>query len=43
MVENGKGSSMLSRTHGQAATPTTMGKELANFTYRINSLTEDIQ
>ncbi len=26
---------MLSRTHGQAATPTTVGKELANFTYRL--------
>lgn len=26
---------MLSRTHGQAASPTTLGKELANFTYRI--------
>ena len=27
---------MMSRTHGQPATPTTMGKELANFVYRIN-------
>ncbi len=26
---------MLSRTHGQAASPTTMGKELANFAYRL--------
>ncbi len=26
---------MLSRTHGQAATPTTVGKELANFAYRL--------
>lgn len=26
---------MLSRTHGQPATPTTLGKELANFTYRL--------
>ncbi len=26
---------MLSRTHGQPATPTTVGKELANFAYRI--------
>lgn len=26
---------MLSRTHGQAATPTTLGKEFANFTYRL--------
>ena len=26
---------MLARTHGQAATPTTLGKELANFVYRL--------
>lgn len=26
---------MISRTHGQPATPTTLGKEFANFTYRI--------
>jgi adenylosuccinate lyase len=26
---------MLSRTHGQAATPTTLGKELANFVHRL--------
>lgn len=26
---------MLSRTHGQPATPTTLGKEMANFSYRI--------
>ena len=26
---------MLSRTHGQAASPTTMGKELANFIWRL--------
>ena len=28
---------MLSRTHGQAASPTTMGKEFANFVYRLES------
>ena len=27
--------SMLSRTHGQTASPTTMGKELANVVYRL--------
>ncbi len=27
---------MLARTHGQAAVPTTMGKELANFAFRLN-------
>ncbi len=26
---------MLARTHGQSATPTTMGKEIANFAYRL--------
>ena len=26
---------MLSRTHGQPASPTTMGKEIANFSYRL--------
>lgn len=26
---------MLSRTHGQTASPTTMGKEMAIFTYRL--------
>jgi adenylosuccinate lyase len=29
------GLAMLSRTHGQAATPTTLGKEIANFAYRL--------
>ena len=33
---------MLSRTHGQAATPTTVGKELANFSSRIDRITRDI-
>src|SRR5688572_7203608 len=27
---------MLSRTHGQAATPTTVGKEIANMQYRLH-------
>ncbi|MDH3712604.1 MAG: adenylosuccinate lyase [Gammaproteobacteria bacterium] len=27
--------SMLSRTHGQPASPTTLGKEMANFAYRL--------
>jgi adenylosuccinate lyase len=26
---------MVSRTHGQIATPTTLGKEMANFDYRL--------
>ena len=31
---------MLSRTHGQPASPTTMGKELANFVHRLAALLE---
>ena len=33
---------MLSRTHGQAATPTTLGKELANFAHRLTRARERI-
>jgi adenylosuccinate lyase len=33
---------MLSRTHGQAATPTTLGKELANFAHRLARARERI-
>ena len=29
---------MVSRTHGQVATPTTVGKELANFSFRIDRI-----
>jgi len=29
---------MLSRTHGQAATPTTLGKEMANFAHRLRGM-----
>jgi adenylosuccinate lyase len=31
---------MLARTHGQPATPTTVGKELANFVYRLQRQSE---
>lgn len=34
---------MISRTHGQPATPTTLGKELANFTYRLWVIHEKIK
>ncbi|KRX08215.1 L-Aspartase-like protein [Pseudocohnilembus persalinus] len=34
---------MLGRTHGQVASPTTMGKEVANFTYRISRQIKQIQ
>jgi adenylosuccinate lyase len=33
---------MLSRTHGQAATPTTLGKEMANFASRLDRARERI-
>ncbi|WGD37306.1 adenylosuccinate lyase [Lysinibacter sp. HNR] len=34
---------MLSRTHGQPATPTTLGKELAVFVYRLERQVKQIQ
>jgi len=34
---------MLSRTHGQSATPTTVGKELANVVYRLKRQVSQIQ
>ncbi len=34
--------SMLARTHGQPASPTTLGKELANFVYRLGRQREQI-
>ena len=37
------GKSMLSRTHGQNASPTTMGKEFSNYFYRINKLSSEIK
>ena len=33
---------MLARTHGQAATPTTVGKEFANFAQRLAKAIEAI-
>jgi adenylosuccinate lyase len=35
--------SMLSRTHGQSASPTTMGKEFANFLERIKAIKKSIR
>lgn len=35
--------SMLSRTHGQPATPSTMGKELAVFVYRLERIASQIE
>jgi adenylosuccinate lyase len=34
---------MLSRTHGQPASPTTLGKEMANFAHRFSKAKERIQ
>ena len=36
MAADAKATPMLSRTHGQPATPTTLGKELAVFAHRLN-------
>jgi len=33
---------MLSRTHGQTASPTTLGKEMANFAYRLKRQIEQL-
>ncbi|MGM0417469.1 MAG: adenylosuccinate lyase [Thermodesulfobacteriota bacterium] len=38
-----KGDAMMSRTHGQPATPTTMGKELINFAWRIRDELETLK
>ena len=35
LAETYKTTPMISRTHGQPATPTTMGKEMANFAWRL--------
>ncbi len=37
LSKESKSQAMLSRTHGQSATPTTMGKELINFSARLQS------
>ena len=34
---------MLSRTHGQPATPTTLGKEIANVAYRVDRQVQQIE
>src|SRR6056297_10072 len=35
LAETHKATPMISRTHGQPATPTTVGKEMANFAWRL--------
>lgn len=42
LAERWAAAPMLARTHGQAATPTTMGKELAVFVHRLRRLREQI-
>ncbi|MBN2370404.1 MAG: adenylosuccinate lyase [Vicinamibacteria bacterium] len=37
------GAAMLSRTHGQAASPTTLGKEMANFAERLRRQIEAVE
>ena len=37
------GKSMLSRTHGQNASPTTMGKEFSNYLHRVNKVSNEIK
>ena len=34
---------MMCRTHGQSATPSTVGKEFANFAYRLRRQIEKIE
>lgn len=43
MAEQYKGLPMLARTHGQPAVPTTLGKELVNFAYRLNQQTRKLE
>jgi adenylosuccinate lyase len=43
LAQRHAGVAMLARTHGQAATPTTMGKELANFAARLESQRSGIE
>lgn len=43
LAKSSRDCAMLSRTHGQPATPTTMGKEIANFTYRLHNIYQQIK
>lgn len=42
LANNERDTPMLSRTHGQPATPTTFGKEMAVFVYRITRVARDL-
>ena len=43
MAKDYRSQPMLSRTHGQAASPTTMGKEMANFCYRLQRQLQNLK
>ena len=43
MAKHDKGTPMLARTHGQSASPTTVGKELANFAFRCNNYYQELE
>ena len=43
LAEENKSAPLLSRTHGQAASPTTLGKEVALFYYRLKKQREDLE
>jgi len=42
-AEEYRADAMLARTHGQPATPTTMGKELAVFVYRLERILRQVE
>ncbi|MDG6897411.1 adenylosuccinate lyase [Actinobacillus delphinicola] len=43
LANENKAVAMLARTHGQPATPTTVGKEMANVAYRLNRQLNQLQ
>jgi adenylosuccinate lyase len=43
MAQSYQGDAMLSRTHGQTASPSTMGKEIANVWHRLNRQLKQLQ
>ncbi len=43
LAENNVSVPMLSRTHGQTASPSTVGKEMANFVYRLKRQIEQLE
>jgi adenylosuccinate lyase len=43
LADDYRADAMLARTHGQPATPTTMGKELAVFVYRLERIQKQIE